>query len=120
MGKHLDKMEFDTSKRIFTLPMLLGEEQARLATQVMAVGMYVSVAALVLWQQMPAVLLVAGALPLLLLMLRWYSLPKPAAPPTNYKGWPLWFVGAAFIHNRRYGILFVTGLALQVAGEAIF
>ena len=32
---------------------------------------------------------------------------------------PLWFVGVAFIHNRRFGLLFVAGLALQLAAEAV-
>jgi 1,4-dihydroxy-2-naphthoate octaprenyltransferase len=102
------------------MPMLLGEHQARIATQALSIGMYVSVAALVVWQQMPGLLLVAGALPLLLSLLRWYSRPKPERPPEGYRAWPLWFVGMAFIHNRRYGMLFVVGLAAQVAGEAIF
>jgi hypothetical protein len=26
----------------------------------------------------------------------------------------------AFIHNRRFGLLFLTGLAVQVAAEAVF
>ncbi len=48
-----------------------------------------------------------------------FSEPKPDEPPENYPAWPLWFVGMAFIHNRRYGILFVLGLGAQVAGEAL-
>ncbi|MCH7697362.1 MAG: prenyltransferase [Chloroflexi bacterium] len=119
MGKHLDKLEFDTTKRIFTLPMLLGERGARRLTQVLSIGMYVSVVALVIWQQMPGLLLVAGALPLLWMVLRGYNKAKPDKPPEHYPAWPLWFVGMTFIHNRRYGILFVVGLAGQITGEAI-
>lgn len=119
MGKHLDKLEFDTTKRIFTLPMLLGERGARLLTQLLSIAMYVSVVALVIWQQMPGLLLVVGALPLLWMVLRGYNEPKPDKPPENYPAWPLWFVGMTFIHNRRYGILFVVGLAGQIIGEAI-
>ena len=119
MGKHLDKMKFDTTKRIFTLPMLLGEGSARFLTQALSIAMYVAIAALVVWQRMPGLLLVLGALPLLWLVLRGFSEAKPDEPPENYPAWPLWFVGMAFIHNRRYGILFVLGLAGQVAGEAL-
>ena len=36
---------------------------------------------------------------------------KPDAPPEGYRAWPLWFVGIAFIHNRRFGMLFVAGTA---------
>jgi 1,4-dihydroxy-2-naphthoate octaprenyltransferase len=119
MGKHLDKMKFDTTKRIFTLPMLLGESSARRLTQALSIGMYVAVAALVVWQRMPGLLLVVGALPLLWMVLRGFSNPKPDEPPENYPAWPLWFVGMAFIHNRRYGILFIVGLAAQVTVESL-
>jgi 1,4-dihydroxy-2-naphthoate octaprenyltransferase len=30
-------------------------------------------------------------------------------------GWPLWFVAGAFIHTRRYGMLFIIGLLLDAA-----
>jgi len=118
-GKHLDKLAFDTEHGIRTLPMLLGEARARRLTEVLSVAMYGAVIALAVWQEMPGLLLVAGALPLLLWVLRIYSAPKPAEPPEGYHGWPLWFVGIAFIHNRRFGALFIAGLALQLAGEAV-
>lgn len=118
-GKHLDKLAFDRSKGIRTAPIVLGEALARRVTVAVSVLMYVSTAALAVWQQMPALLLVAGALPLLLLVFRIYRSPKPEGPPEGYRGWPLWFVGAAFIHNRRFGLLFVSGLALQVIAEQV-
>ena len=118
-GKHLDKLAFDAEHRIRTLPMLLGEARARRLTEALSVGMYAAVIALAVWQEMPGLLLVAGALPLLRWVLRIYNAPKPAEPPEGYRGWPLWFVGIAFIHNRRFGVLFIAGLALQLAGEAV-
>ncbi len=68
---------------------------------------------------MPGLLLVAGALPLLLWVFRIYKAPKPDEPPEGYRGWPLWFVGVTFIHNRRFGVLFIAGLILQLIGESI-
>ena len=118
-GKHLDKLAFDTEHGIRTLPMLLGEARARRLTEVLCVGMYAAAIALALWQEMPGLLLVVGALSLLLWVFRIYNAPKPAEPPEGYHGWPLWFVGIAFIHNRRFGVLFIAGLALQLAGEAV-
>ena len=117
-GKHLDKLAFDKEKGIRTMPIVLGEKAARWVTIVLSVSMYVATAALAVWQEMPALILVVGALPLLLLVLRFYSKPKPAQAPEGYRGWPLWFVAIAFIHNRRFGLLFVTGLGLQLALEA--
>jgi 1,4-dihydroxy-2-naphthoate octaprenyltransferase len=118
-GKHLDKLAFDRDKGIRTMPIVLGESLARQVTVALSVLMYVSAAALAVWEGIWALVLVAGALPLLLLVFRFYRSPKPKRPPEGYRGWPLWFVGVAFIHNRRFGMLFVAGLALQLVVEAI-
>jgi len=75
----------------------------------------VSTAALAVWQEMWALVLVLGALPLMSLVLRFYTKPKPSEPPESYPGWPLWFVAVAFIHNRRFGLLFIAGLAISIA-----
>ena len=118
-GKHLDKFAFDTGRGIRTLTVLLGEASARRLAEILSVGMYVSVIALAVWQTMPGLLLVAGALPLLRWVFRIYNAPKPDEPPEGYRGWPLWFVGITFVHNRRFGVLFIAGLALQLVGEEI-
>ncbi len=118
-GKHLDKLDFDREKGIRTMPVVLGEGTARRLTIALCVLMYLATAALAVIEEMWALAAVAGALPLLLLVFRIYGAPKPKAPPKGYRGWPLWFVGAAFIHNRRFGLLFVAGLALQLALDAV-
>jgi 1,4-dihydroxy-2-naphthoate octaprenyltransferase len=118
-GKHLDKLDFDREKGIRTMPIVLGESLARHVTVVLSVLMYMSAAALAVWEEMWALVLVAGAVPLLLLVLRFYRNPKPTRAPEGYRGWPLWFVAVAFIHNRRFGLLFVAGLGLQLAAEAV-
>jgi 1,4-dihydroxy-2-naphthoate octaprenyltransferase len=118
-GKHLDKLDFDKSRHIRTAPIVLGESLARRVTVVLSVLMYISTAALAVWQELWLLVLVLGAIPLLLLLIRFYERPKPEKPPEGYRGWPLWFVGIAFIHNRRFGMLFVAGLALQLAVEAV-
>jgi 1,4-dihydroxy-2-naphthoate octaprenyltransferase len=118
-GKHLDKLDFDASKHIRTMPIVLGEELSRRVTVILSVLMYVTTAALGVWQEMWALVLVLGAIPLLMLLIRFYRDPKPENPPEGYRGWPLWFVGVAFIHNRRFGMLFVAGLAVQLAAEAV-
>ncbi|MCH7809089.1 MAG: UbiA family prenyltransferase, partial [Chloroflexi bacterium] len=114
-GKHLDKLGFDSSKGIRTMPIVLGESLARKVTIVLSAGMYVSAGALAVWQEMWALVLVIGALPLLWQMYQFYRSPKPEEAPKGYPGWPLWFVAIAFIHNRRFGMLFIAGLGLQLA-----
>jgi 1,4-dihydroxy-2-naphthoate octaprenyltransferase len=50
---------------------------------------------------------------MLVAVLKIFNQPRPMAPPEGYVGWPLWFVGAAFIHTRRAGALLVLGLLLN-------
>ena len=52
-------------------------------------------------------------LPRLIAVLKTSSEPRPETPPHSYVGWPLWFVGAAFVHTRRAGGLLVLGLLLN-------
>ena len=49
-----------------------------------------------------------------------YWSPRPAAMPEEYRAdvWPLWYVAFAFLHNRRFGVLFVLGLTEVLAVEA--
>ena len=51
----------------------------------------------------PWVALVLLGIPRLVEVLRVFSKPRPEMPPHSYVGWPLWFVGAAFVHTRRAG-----------------
>ena len=53
----------------------------------------------------PWILLIVLAIPRLMGVLKVFGQPKPAAPPPGYpeRGWPLWFVGYAFVHTRRAG-----------------
>jgi 1,4-dihydroxy-2-naphthoate octaprenyltransferase len=119
-GKHLDKLDFDKSKGIRTAPIVLGDTAARYVTIAISIAMYVSAAALAVWQEMWALVIVFAALPMLWQLVQFFSQPKPKEPPEWYRGgWPLWFVGMAFIHNRRFGLLFVTALAAQLLLDEI-
>jgi 1,4-dihydroxy-2-naphthoate octaprenyltransferase len=113
-GKHIDKIEPDRKMGIHTLPVILGESRARLVAQGLMIAFYpiVLVSALIGWMG-PFVLLVVLGIPLLLQVLGQFSKPKPDSPPQSYVGWPLWFVGGAFIHTRRAGGLLIIGLLLN-------
>lgn len=119
-GKHLDKLGFDKSKGIRTAPIVLGDKLARFVTIVVSIAMYVTAAVLAVWEEMWALVIVLAALPMLWQLIQFFSQPKPEKPPEWYRGgWPLWFVGMAFIHNRRFGLLFVTALAAQLVLDEI-
>lgn len=113
-GKHIDKIEADTKKGVRTMPVLLGEKNARLVAQALMIAFYpiVLVAAAVGWIG-PWVALVVLGIPRLIQVLKVFGQPKPNVPPGSYVGWPLWFVGQAFIHTRRAGALLILGLLLN-------
>jgi 1,4-dihydroxy-2-naphthoate octaprenyltransferase len=113
-GKHIDKIDADRKKGVRTMPVLLGERNARLVAQVLMIAFYPIVlgAAVVGWIG-PWVALVVLGIPRLIQVLRVFSLPRPESPPHSYVGWPLWFVGQAFIHTRRAGALLILGLLLN-------
>jgi 1,4-dihydroxy-2-naphthoate octaprenyltransferase len=113
-GKHIDKIEADKKKGVRTMPVLLGERNARLVAQLLMVAFYpiVIVSALTGWIG-PWVLLVVLGVPRLMSVLRVFSKPRPEVEPHSYVGWPLWFVGQAFIHTRRAGALLILGLLLN-------
>lgn len=116
-GKHIDKLDQDKAKGIHTLPVILGEKNARYTVLGMMALMYLLVGYLVLtgyFSPMMAVVLVGlTSLPAVWAM---YKAPKPAAEPADLpKGiWPLYFSAASFGHNRRYGTFFLLGLILEL------
>jgi 1,4-dihydroxy-2-naphthoate octaprenyltransferase len=117
MGKHVDKLEVDRGKGIHTLPVLLGEKPSRYLVVVMLVLQYLAVIYLVLTRFFgPVLLLVFLALSTLNRILPMFRRPKPAEKPADYPDvWPNYFVAAAFLHNRAFGLWFLLGLLLDTA-----
>ena len=113
-GKHIDKIEADTKKGVRTMPVILGEARARRVAQGLMIAYYpIIVGAVLVGWIGPWLLLSLLGVPKLLATLTIFSAPKPDVPPHSYVGWPLWFVGAAFVHTRRAGGLLVLGLLLN-------
>lgn len=114
-GKHIDKYEMDKSKHIYTLPVILGERLARITVVGMLVLQYVSVIYLTIIQFFtPVLLIVLIALKSFVEVLPIFRQPKPDQKPPDFPDvWPNYFVAAAFVHNRRFGILYLLGLILN-------
>ena len=111
-GKHIDQMEFDSTKANRTLPVLLGERAARAFNLATVILVYVVVAVLiVLGRLTPWAAIVALAFPLALRAISVMSRPRPAQPPAGYIGWPLWYHRVCLQHNRLFGWLYIVGLA---------
>jgi 1,4-dihydroxy-2-naphthoate octaprenyltransferase len=116
-GKHIDKLDDDRVRGIRTLPVLVGERMARWILGAMIVLMYAIVVYLVVIGFVtPVVLVVFLALPRARAALTLYAKQRPRERPEHWPAvvWPLYFVRAAFAHNRRYGMLFLGGLAADV------
>ena len=115
IGKHIDKLDADKAKGIVTLPVLIGPKGSLRLNQALMVGYYLLVVFLVLSGTLDVwVLLVFLAIPRLVSVLKIYNEPKPSEPPEDYPVWPLWYVSAAFFHNKLAGGMFVLGLILNL------
>ena len=114
-GKHIDKLEMDKEKRIYTLPVLLGDKLSRYTVVAMLIMQYLLVVYLIAIKFFtPALLLVLLALRALFRILTMYQAPKPSEKPEDFPDvWPNWFVASAFYHNRQFGMLFMLGLILD-------
>lgn len=115
-GKHVDKYADDKAKGIHTLPVIIGERNGRYAVLAMFALQYLLTIYLVLTGYFsPILLIVLLALTAMPLVLPMYLRPKPAQMPKDYMLdiWPLYFVAAAFFHNRRFGMLYLLGMLVD-------
>ena len=122
IGKHIDKSVEDMRKGVGTLPVRIGEAAARSLNIASIVAAYVVVLYLIAIPRFltPVMLIIFLAAPLgwtaIVRMLK----PKPASAPPGYPIWPRWFSTVAFMHNRRFGNLFILGVALDTAIRLVF
>ncbi len=116
-GKHIDKLKADQSKKIFTMPVILGEKAARYTVLAMIAIQYLTIIALVISGFFtPVMLVVLAGLTVAPYIWKVYRSPKPESCPPDYDPsvWPLWFSATAFLHNRRFGTFLMLGLILEV------
>ncbi len=114
-GKHIDKYEMDKERKIHTLPVVIGERPARYMLVVMLVAQYVLTLALVIAGYFTVLMAaVVLAIPTFRQIWPMFSAPKPPEKPADYPDvWPNYFVAAAFIHNRAFGIWFMLALIVD-------
>jgi 1,4-dihydroxy-2-naphthoate octaprenyltransferase len=118
-GKHIDKREIDKAKKIYTLPVVLGEKLSRYAVLGMMILSYVLVVVLIATKYFtPVMLVVLFAIPNLKQVFPAFLKPKPETRPDDFPegegGWPLYFAPLAFLNNRSFGGLFMVGLLVDV------
>jgi 1,4-dihydroxy-2-naphthoate octaprenyltransferase len=112
VAKHIDKYDDDKAKGVGTFPVRVGTTAARRVDQAAIVLIYAVIVFLVFGPRYftPVMLLVGLALPDAWKALKLLHRPRPAQPPEGYPAWPIWFSGAAFVHNRRFGGWLILGL----------
>src|SRR3990172_7984318 len=115
-GKHIDKLDMDKVKGIHTLPVVIGEKASRYAVLAMMIAPYLFTLYLIAARFFTAVMMIVFlALPTFLKIYPVFLKPKPETRPEGQIGWPLYFVGYAFVNNRKFGSLFMLGLLIDVA-----
>jgi 1,4-dihydroxy-2-naphthoate octaprenyltransferase len=114
-GKHIDKYEMDRERNIHTLPVVIGERNARYTLVAMLILQYVLTLVLVLMGYYTLVMaVVVLAIPTLRKIWPMFSAPKPTEKPADFpEVWPNYFVAAAFLHNRNYGLWFMLALIVD-------
>jgi 1,4-dihydroxy-2-naphthoate octaprenyltransferase len=111
-GKHIDQMGFDARVGHRTLPVLLGERNARAFNIATVLAAYASTATLIAFGRLtPFAALIVLALPRAWRAVSVMSRPRPDAPPAGYVGWPLWNHRVCLVHNRLFGWCYIAGLA---------
>jgi 1,4-dihydroxy-2-naphthoate polyprenyltransferase len=116
-GKHIDKLKEDKIKRVYTLPVILGENNSRWVTIIIWGIQYLLIGWLIITGYLGfAMAVVVLALPKYFWAVRIFSKPRPLTEPeTLEKGvWPLYLSAHAFIYNKRFGLLFLLGLIIDL------
>ncbi|GAB4503129.1 MAG: hypothetical protein Fur0043_01210 [Anaerolineales bacterium] len=124
-GKHIDKLDIDRAKKIYTLPVLIGEQAARYSVLSMMLLPYLLTAYLIAIKFFtPVMAIVLFALPTFFKVYPAFLAPKPFERPAEFPagqgGWPLYFAPLGFWNNRSFGTLFMLGLLLDVALRLVF
>lgn len=114
VGKHIDKSGEDRKKHVTTLPVLLGQRASRFLNMAVIVFAYLVTLYLIFVTRFftPVMLIVFIAAPLAWKAIALLAKPRPEEAPAGYPIWPLWYSHPSFMHNRRFGNLFVLGIVL--------
>lgn len=115
-GKHTDKLQIDKEKKIYTLPVILGETTSRYLVILMWFLQYSLIFYMIFINYFsPFMALVILAFPKFITSVRIFSKPRPKEPPPGFEqAWPLYLVHTAFLYNRRFGTLFLLSLILEI------
>ena len=119
-GKHIDKLEEDEGKSIYTMPVLMGSTLSRYFLAFLSLAQYVLTLLLVVFNYLPKwSLICALSSPTCIKCIGYFLSSKPKAKEEiddkNLRlVWPNYYVAIAFAHNRIFGFLFILGLLMSI------
>lgn len=116
-GKHIDKLNEDKAKKVYTLPVILGEKTARYTTIGLWVLQYLLLVYIVLNNVLGfSMALVLLAIPKFIWAFQIFKKKRPVEEPEELdKGvWPLYLSAHAFLYNKRFSMLFLAALLLDL------
>ena len=122
IGKHIDKSGEDRQKGVTTLPVLIGETASRylnMAAVILAYAITIYMIAVPRFFTPVLLIVFVAAGPAWKALVR-MSRPRPKEAPPGYPIWPRWFSTVAFMHNRRFGNLFILGVVLDTVIRLVF
>lgn len=121
-GKHIDKSDKDVLKRVYTLPVILGEKLSRYVNISIWVVQYLAFFYFIYQGVLSySFLIIILAVPQFFQTIQYFFKPKPSAPnPKIETTWPLYFASIAFVYNRRFSMLFLLGLIMDIFLPAPF
>jgi 1,4-dihydroxy-2-naphthoate octaprenyltransferase len=115
-GKHIDKLKMDKEKKIYSLPVLLGESLSRKIAQLMMLSPFVVGAYLFSIGVLNyGVLFLIIALPMMVTTMKVFAQPRPEIMPEGFRKevWPLWYAPHAFVFTRRFSLAFLLMLVVE-------
>ena len=123
IGKHLDKIEYDSAKGVGTLPVRLGERPTRVLSALIAVLAPLAAAwGVYIYTGEPLASLVTAliAVPSSVVSAVALYRERPAGPPEGWRVWPLWSAAWGFIAMDSLGraILLSLLLAASIGSKA--
>lgn len=120
--EHIDKLTPDSSKGVRTLPVILGEKNARYVAIAATILMYVIILYLVFGVHFfsPVMLLsmvgLKAAIPFIIKLMS----AKPDEVPESFPAWPMWFFHESLVHSGVMGNWFIIALVLELALSSQF
>ena len=116
-GKHTDKLIEDKKKRIYTLPVLLGEPLARYSVIILIIAQPILILILFLLGivKLP-MLIMLFSVPMIIKTVKVFNKKRPTKKPAGFpvEGWPTYLAAHAFRCNKVAGALFVLGLLISI------